>query len=225
MKPPDAIFFDLDGTLIDSVPDIAVAVNAMRCQTGRSAQPEEVIRGWVGRGLSVLIHRSLTGGEDDGAEPSAHAEAIKIFRHHYRDCCTKKTTLFQGADALLRWLSSRSIKTAIVTNKPESFAIQIVSSLSIEVDLIIGAAEHRPLKPDPASLIEAADRLGVSRPWMVGDTQFDLHAARAAHIPFIGVQLEGNQGRNISDLTSSDEPVFESLTDFHTWLQEEVWHV
>jgi len=222
---PDAILFDLDGTLIDSVPDIAAAVNAMLREAGREEHTVEVIRSWVGRGLSVLMHRSLTGGDAEGAEIGAHADAIAMFRRHYKECCTDRTTVFEGGKELLQWLSDQSIKTAVVTNKPEAFARQIVESLSIRVDVVIGAADHRPLKPDPTALHEAAERLRARTAWMVGDTRFDLHAARAAGMKFIGVQLEGDQGRNISEIAAPHEPVFESLSDMHEWLSQEVFDV
>ncbi|MCH2140937.1 MAG: HAD hydrolase-like protein, partial [Phycisphaerales bacterium] len=67
MNRPDAVLFDLDGTLIDSVPDIASAVNAMLLETGRPTHPTDVVRGWVGRGLSVLMHRAITGTPDGEA--------------------------------------------------------------------------------------------------------------------------------------------------------------
>ena len=222
MNRPDAVLFDLDGTLIDSVPDIASAVNAMLLETGRATHPTDVVRGWVGRGLSVLMHRAITGTPDGEAESAEHREAIRIFRHHYASCCTRHTTVFEGGHELLGWLKERAIATAIVTNKPDRFAEQIVAALDLVVDVVIGATDQRPLKPNPASLCEAVSVLGAKSPLMIGDTSFDLDAARAAGIPFAGVQLEGDLGRNISELLEPHEPVFESLADLHRWLAEEV---
>ncbi len=219
---PSLMLFDLDGTLIDSVPDIASAVNHMLEEFGRARRDVDVIRGWVGRGLSVLMHRVLTEGDEAGADRDEHTEAIATFRRHYTSCCTHETVAFDGASELLTWLPSAGVRVAIVTNKPTDFARRIVETLSLPTDLMLGAEPRRPLKPDPAAIFEAVAALGGGRAWMVGDTTFDRDAARAAGARFIGVELEGDQGRNISDHTTCDEPVFSSLTSMHRWLAEEV---
>lgn len=218
---PDIMLFDLDGTLIDSVPDIAAGVNAMRAEFHMAPAAENVVRGWVGRGLSVLIHRVLTDDEDGVADEADHVNAVAVFRRYYKDCCAHRTTVFEGGEALLSWLASTDIRVAIVTNKPTEFAVRIAEVLGVAVhcDLILGAEPDRALKPDPAALHEAVRHLGGGVAWMVGDTIFDRDAAIAAGMPFVGVQLEGNQGRNIGDVTTDDEPVFESLADLHAWLR------
>jgi phosphoglycolate phosphatase len=219
---PDIMLFDLDGTLIDSVPDIAAATNKMLDDRGLPCHDADVIRGWVGRGLSILVHRALAGGGNEVATPSDHAEAVQIFRHHYSSCCTRNTVAFDGASELLDWLPSVGVRTAVVTNKPSSFAVQIVEAIGLVTNVLVGADPGRPLKPDPASLHEAVELLGGGTAWMVGDTSFDRDAAHAAGMQFIGVQLEGDQGRNIAEITADDEPVFESLRDLHAWLRDEV---
>ncbi|MCH2143269.1 MAG: HAD-IA family hydrolase [Phycisphaerales bacterium] len=219
MRNPQHVLFDLDGTLIDSVPDIAQAVNGMLSEFARPVETEERIRSWVGRGLNVLIHRSLTGGKDQSDDEALHAKAVASFRKHYEHCCTQRTRAFEGAVELLAWLRHRGIGVAVVTNKPTSFAIRIVQALELPVDVVVGADPHRPLKPDPAALHEAVKQLGGGTAWMVGDTIFDLEAARAASMPFVGVQLEGDTGRKIETLTSPEEPVFESYGAMLKWLQ------
>lgn len=223
---PDIMLFDLDGTLIDSVPDIATAVNAMRVSFSMPEVSVERVRGWVGRGLSTLMHRALTDDDDGMADPGAHDASIRVFRSHYRNCCARHTTMFDGGLALLEWLAGTSTKVAVVTNKPTSFAVQISEALGIDrhLDALLGAEPHRPLKPDPASLKEAVAHLGGGSAWMVGDTSYDRDAAIAAGMPFVGVQLEGDQGRNIADLVEPHEPVFESLGVLHRWLAGEVMH-
>jgi len=216
---PDIMLFDLDGTLIDSVPDIATAVNAALAEMNRPTESEERIRSWVGRGLFVLIGQALTDGGEADHDDHAHTQAVAAFRRHYATCCTQRTQAFDGAVELLAWLQSQGIGTAIVTNKPVEFARRIASALSLPIDVIIGAEADRPLKPDPAPLHDAVAELNGGDAWMVGDTVFDLEAARAAAMPFIGVQLEGDTGRDIGTLTTSSEPVFESLVDFRRWLQ------
>jgi phosphoglycolate phosphatase len=216
------MLFDLDGTLIDSVPDIACAVNAMLVEFDRPTHDVETVRGWVGRGLSVLIHRVLTGGDDAAASADEHANAVSAFRRHYASCCTSETLPFDGAVELLNWLPTAGVRVAVVTNKPTAFARQIIETLALNTDLVIGAEPHRPLKPDPSAVFEAVDALGGGVGWMVGDTTYDRDAARAAGARFIGVELEGDQGRNISQHTSEDEPVFASLQSLHRWLADEV---
>lgn len=221
---PDIMLFDLDGTLIDSVPDIAAAVNAMRAEFDIPPASEDVVRSWVGQGLSILIYSALEDDENGVANTVDHKDAISVFRRYYKDCCAQQTVVFEGGDALLSWLASTDVRVAIVTNKPTSFAVRIAEVLGIAVhcDLILGAETDRALKPDPAALLEAVQHLGGGVAWMVGDTIFDRDAAIAADMPFVGVQLEGNQGRNISDVTTEDEPVFESLADLHAWLRGQI---
>jgi phosphoglycolate phosphatase len=218
---PDILLFDLDGTLIDSVPDIATAVNHVRVSLAMPEVSVGQVRGWVGRGLSTLMRRALTGDDDGAAAPGDHAESIRLFRSHYVGCCAEHTKVFDGGDELLAWLAASPTKVAVVTNKPTSFAAQIAETLGIDrhLDVLLGAEPHRPLKPDPSPLREAVDLSGGGSAWMVGDTSFDRDAAHAAGIPFVGVQLEGDQGRNIANIVDPDEPVFSSLRDLHDWLR------
>ena len=216
---PKHMLFDLDGTLIDSVPDIAQAVNGMLQEIGRPPESEAQIRSWVGRGLHILIHRSLTGGHDDSDDDALHAKAVARFRYHYDIHCTERTRAFDGAHELLVWLRTHDVGVAVVTNKPTAFSVRIVNALNLPVDAVVGAEPHRPLKPDPAALHEAVAELGGGDAWMVGDTVYDLDAARAAGMPFVGVQLEGDTGRRIETLTTPEEPVFDSYVDMLHWLQ------
>jgi phosphoglycolate phosphatase len=220
--PPDIMLFDLDGTLIDSVPDIAAATNKMLCDRNLPQHEAAVIRSWVGRGLSSLVHRALDGGGLALAPAADLADAVSCFRSHYHARCTRDTVAFDGARELLAWLPTVGVRTAVVTNKPTAFAKQIVEALDLATNILVGAEPHRALKPDPSSLHEAVTQLGGGTAWMVGDTCFDRDAASAAGMPFVGVQLEGDQGRNISNITSPHEPVFESLASLHGWLERDV---
>ena len=98
---PAIMLFDLDGTIIDSVPDIAVAVNAMRAESNMLPAAEDVVRSWVGQGLSVLMHRALTDDDGGVADAVDHKAAIAVFRRYYNDCCAQQTVVFEGGDALL----------------------------------------------------------------------------------------------------------------------------
>ena len=221
MKLPDVVLFDLDGTLIDSVPDLATALNRMLSELGRDAVDEQAVRNWVGDGSLVLVHRTLTGSLDGRAEDQLAAKAYDCFQDHYADCCLEQTRIFDHAEELVACLRSCGVRTGVVTNKPEHHAIRLMETWSdrLPMDVVIGEREGRPRKPDPTMLLEAMQRCHAATAWMVGDSDVDSQAARAAHADFIGVRLGYNHGRDIADTLPPPDRVFDDLGSFLQWVQ------
>lgn len=178
-----AIVFDLDGTLIDSLGDIAAAMNEALAACGRPGHAVDDYRAFVGAGVGVLAARAL--GAAAGA-PLQDA-VVSAFRGRYAARLLEATRPYPGVAALLDGLRARGVGAAVLTNKPQPAAERLVEAL-------LGAwpwavADHGlPRKPDPAGAREALRALGVAptRALLVGDSDIDVNTARAAGLRSVG---------------------------------------
>jgi phosphoglycolate phosphatase len=177
------ILFDLDGTLVDSGKDIAEAANRTLLRLGLEALPEEEIVSFVGDGIRRFMERAL--GPHAGLDVDA---AIRDFRADYRENCLVHTLLYPGIIDLLRELEGHPV--GVVTNKPAGFSRAILDGLGVSayVGALVGGDETE-LKPEPAPLLLACERLGVQPGpgLMVGDFENDIQAGRAAGMRTCGV--------------------------------------
>lgn len=205
-KPISLVMFDLDGTLIDSVPDLAIAVDQTLEALSLPAAGEDNVRSWVGNGAAKLIERALRfAGLDVAAETfsGGQAKALAVFFECYQRCCAEKTVLYPGVEALLETLRQHQVKMAIVTNKPRQFVSPILKHLSIEsyFDYILGGDDLPNKKPHPEPLLHCMAELGVSadESLMVGDSRNDIQAARNANVLVAAVDYGYNHGAPIED--------------------------
>jgi phosphoglycolate phosphatase len=184
MSPVRLVLFDLDGTLVDSAPDIAVAANAALIAVGHAARSEEEIRYFIGSGAERLIHRCLTGQRDEDALPSLHEAAYAEFQRQYAAHVSARSRLFPGVLETLATLSAAGMPMGCITNKPERFTHPLLKDLGLSgyFRIVLGGDSLPVKKPDPAPLLHAAEACGVSpqESVMVGDSLTDLAAARAA---------------------------------------------
>lgn len=222
MGLPDAFLFDLDGTLIDSVPDLTEAINRMLVSRGFTSTQEAEVRNWVGDGSRRLVERSLAHSQEGPPSEQMLESCYLEFHDHYAECCMDRTIIFEHATELLQWLRSREVRTAIVTNKPDRHAQVLLAHWSkrLPMDVVIGEQSDRPRKPDPSMLIEAMEACRADSAWMIGDSEVDSAAAQAAGADFIGVRLGYNHGRDIADADPSPKAVFDDLGDLLHWLQD-----
>jgi len=222
MPLPDLVIFDLDGTLIDSVPDLTTALNQMLNQLGRAAVESEDVRNWVGDGSLLLVHRALTNSIDGRVDDEAAQESHRVFQKHYADCCLERTRIFDHADDLIHHLRSRGVKTAVATNKPERHAVHLMDAWSdrLPMDIILGERAGHPRKPDPSMLLKAIRECQATSAWMVGDSEVDSMAARAAGTAFMGVRLGYNHGRDIAAVEPPPDQVFDDLGSFLDWIRQ-----
>ncbi|HHH37591.1 MAG TPA: phosphoglycolate phosphatase, partial [Epsilonproteobacteria bacterium] len=189
----EAILFDLDGTLIDSVPDLAAAVNGMLKRLGREGFSEDVIRYWVGNGAQMLVKRALSGSrEADETLESAHfTQALEIFLEIYGEHLAESTVAYEGVYDTLKQLQEAGYRSAIVTNKPYHFVEPLLKYLELEAffEFWLGGDSLERKKPDPLPIQAACARLGLpaDRCVMVGDSSNDILAAKAAGMQSIGV--------------------------------------
>ena len=184
MKSPPFVVWDLDGTLIDSGHDIALAANAARADLGRSPLSEEVVRSYVGEGAARLMDRVI--GEAEPAE--VRKAALERFFVRYGDNLLVHTQAYPGIDALVRRLGDRQ---AIATNKPGPFARRLVEMLGWSglFRAVVGGGEVPNRKPAPDAVLKALELSGVAKEEavFVGDTSIDIRTAAAADIRFVCV--------------------------------------
>jgi len=185
VAPPDAVFFDLDGTLADTAPDLASATNRLLVEEGREPLPLAKLRPHVSHGATGMLRAafSIEPGTD------AHAHYSKRFLAHYEQALCVSTRLFDGMEKVLQSLEAHGIKWGIVTNKRQRYTLPLMAALQLDTRascIISGDSAPRP-KPAPDTLLLACSQAGVapSRSVYVGDDLRDIQAARAADMPAI----------------------------------------
>ena len=212
---PRAALFDLDGTLVDSVPDLAAAADATLRDLGRPPAGEPRVRDWVGDGVPRLVHRCLTGDMHADAPAELHRRALERFLHHYARENGRRTALRPGAGRALAALAERDVALACVTNKPRGFTLSLLAALGLDgfFASVVGGDDTRRQKPHPEPLLAALDALGVapSRAVMVGDSDNDVRAARAAGVAVVAVSDGYNHGRPVAE--SGPDAVLDTLDD------------
>ncbi len=186
MRPaPLAVLFDLDGTLVDSLLDIATLMNATLASHGLPTHPVDAYRRFVGRGITVLAERASEGS---GADVAA---LVAELRARYRAAPVTRTRPYDGVAELLAALRARGLPLAVLSNKPHELSVAIVERLFATgtFALVLGQREDTPRKPDPSAALALAHTLGVApeRCAFVGDTDVDvITATRAGMLP-VGV--------------------------------------
>lgn len=203
-RTKELILFDFDGTLIDSVPDLAAAINHMLSGLGKPTFGEARIRGWVGNGARTLVERALRAAYGEHGYPAAGVvdAALEVFLQHYAENLAVHTAAFPYVPEVLRQLHAQGYRLAIITNKPYAFIEPILQSMGMDTlfELTLGGDSLPQKKPDPQPLLHACETLGVApdRCVMVGDSKNDILAAKAAGMQSIGVSYGYNYDEAIS---------------------------
>jgi phosphoglycolate phosphatase len=203
VKKPQAILFDLDGTLVDSVPDLVVAVNLMLSELSLPLVDDSKVRQWIGNGAAVLVRRALLDRLSTASvDEELLKQALPIFITAYHHSNGLSTMLFPGVAQTLKFLSEREIPLAVVTNKPIEFVPGLLSKLGIGAyfSTLVGGDCASERKPSAAPLLLACENLGVdvAKCLMVGDSKNDIGAARNAGMPVAAVCYGYNHGEEIS---------------------------
>jgi phosphoglycolate phosphatase len=199
--PFTIVGFDLDGTLLDTEADLGAAVNHALTQAGRPLVPLSEVRSLIGGGGRVMLKRALdrSGPMDDAAFAALYEELLRFYGAHI----AVHTRLYPGGEAMLDGLVGRGVKLAVVTNKLESLAVQVLRDLGLAERFytIIGGDTLGPgrSKPAPDQLIEMIARGGGGKAAFVGDTTYDTQAARVAGLPCVAVSF-GFNDRPAGDL-------------------------
>jgi len=188
VKLPKAVFFDLDGTLCDSLPDIAWALNEARVDAGLVPVTDGQVKGWVGGGAARLVARSLGLGDDDPAV----APLLATFLRHYEAHAADESKLFPGVAELLDDLESRGVLIACTTNKPAAASRALLGALDVlgRLDALVTPETCGGFKkPDPRFMATALTKVGVEAKdaLVVGDAVQDIEAAKSAGIRVVAI--------------------------------------
>jgi phosphoglycolate phosphatase len=183
-----AVLFDLDGTLLDTLADIAHSANAVLSGLGVPTHPDDDYRRFIGDGVATLFLRALP---PEAAEPDVVERCIAAFRDEYGRSWNVRTRPYDGVPELLDALTARGLLLSMLSNKPDEFtrrcAEEYLSRWPFRV--VLGQRAGVPRKPDPAGAVEVAGRLRVdaSEVVYVGDSSVDMETARRAGMPAVGV--------------------------------------
>lgn len=184
MQNVAAVLFDLDGTLVDSAPDLTTAVNRMLADRQRSPMSEARMREWIGNGARKLVARALAGQRHIASEPAETEDALAQFFVHYTDCLVDKSVLYPGVRVGLERLKALGLPLGVVTNKPGRFTDPLLKAMDLAefFPVVVSGDTLTVRKPDPAPLLHAASALNVpiERCVYVGDSLADRGAADAA---------------------------------------------
>lgn len=211
---PRLVMFDLDGTLVDSVPDLAAAVDKTLLALGRPVAGLQRVRDWVGNGARVLVRRALAGSLEHAEVDEAQAEqALQLFMQHYAESHAL-TQVYPGVRETLDWLREQQVELAIVTNKPERFVAPLLDEKGLGgyFRWIIGGDTLPQQKPDPAALLHVMQlaRVDVAQALFVGDSRNDVLAAKAAGVACVALSYGYNHGRPIAE--ENPAQVLDNLT-------------
>ncbi|MEZ0390459.1 MAG: HAD family hydrolase [Verrucomicrobium sp.] len=184
-----AFIFDLDGTLIDSLADLAEAVNRMLDDRGYPRQPISVFPKYVGDGVRALVERALPSGVLASEDVDAR---VNEYQKHYSDTWKSETRPYVGIEEALQALQERGMKLAVLSNKPHVFTKLCCDHFfpNTKFELVLGARSGVPKKPDPAGALEIAEHLGLapSECAYVGDSDIDMKLAVNAGMLAVGVK-------------------------------------
>jgi phosphoglycolate phosphatase len=202
--PVKAVMIDLDGTLLDTIPDLAVAANAMLQRLERPALDPALIRTFVGKGIPNLVKRTLAGDIDGDADPALFERALPIYEKCYAEVNGRHTTLYPGVLEGLRRLRRGGFSLGCVTNKAMRFTEPLLKQMELSgyFSEVVAGDTLAKKKPDPDPLLYASARFGVSPQdmLMIGDSLNDAQAARAAGCPVFCVDYGYNEGHDVREL-------------------------
>jgi phosphoglycolate phosphatase len=201
LRRPEMVLIDVDGTLVDSVPDLAFCVDEMMKRLNRSPHGEDRVRDWVGNGVERLVRRALVGRLDGEPDEAEFARAYPVFLELYADNTSKRSCLYPGVREGLDYLQSQGYKLGCVTNKAAQFTLPLLKDLGIydEFGIVVSGDTLPVKKPDPQPLLHAAAHFGVepAAALMLGDSKSDVTAARAAGFQIICMSYGYNHGEDI----------------------------
>ena len=201
--PAKVLLLDLDGTLLDTAPDIALAINQMRAAFGFGPLETAVVRNFIGRGIAHLVSQSMKNSVGElGA--SASKVAVTQFEKQYETCLAQTTRPFAGVFEGLELFREKGFKLACVTNKAERFTLPLLEAtgLAAYFELVLSGDSLTEKKPHPLPLQHAAKHFGVEieEVVLIGDSMHDAAAARAAGCPVFIVPYGYNEGQELRGL-------------------------
>jgi phosphoglycolate phosphatase len=221
IKRPEMILIDLDGTLVDSVPDLTFCVDEMMKRLGRPEHGEAKVRDWVGNGVERLVRRALVGQLDGEPEEADYQQAYPVFLELYAQNTSQRSLLYPGVRQGLDYLKQQGYRLGCVTNKAAQFTLPLLRDLGIHdnFEIIVAGDTLAKKKPDPLPLLYAAEQLGVKpeSALMIGDSRSDVKAARAAGFQIVCMSYGYNHGEDIRNY--HPDAVIDNLSEIRNILQ------
>jgi phosphoglycolate phosphatase len=215
VKKPEMILIDVDGTLVDSVPDLAYCIDEMMKALDMPVHGEAAVRNWVGNGVERLVRRGLIGQLDGEPDEALFEKAYPVFLELYAVNTSQRSSLYPGVREGLDYMKASGYTLGCVTNKAAQFTIPLLKDLGIHDDFenIVCGDTLAKKKPDPLPLLHSAEVLGVApeKSLMLGDSVSDVKAARAAGFQIICMSYGYNHGVDIRD--SHPDAVIDSMLE------------
>ncbi len=211
---------DVDGTLVDSVPDLTYCVDEMMKQLGKEPCGEAKVRQWVGNGVPKLVERALTGELEATPNSEDYEKAYPVFLELYAENTAKRSCLYDGVREGLDYMKSQGYLLGCVTNKAEQFTLPLLKALGIfdDFSIIISGDTLAKKKPDPLPLLHSASHFSIDPKdcMMLGDSVSDVRASRAAGFAIICMSYGYNHGNDIAN----EEPdlVLDSMSELRDCL-------
>ncbi|MEJ2575694.1 MAG: phosphoglycolate phosphatase [Gammaproteobacteria bacterium] len=222
LRKPELVLIDVDGTLVDSVPDLAYCVDEMMVALGREPHGEAKVRNWVGNGVERLVRRALVGQLDGEPTEREFDHAYPLFLDLYAENTSRRSHLYPGVREGLAYLTAAGYRLGCVTNKAAQFTVPLLKDLGVyDAFGIVIAGDSLPVKkPDPGPLLHAAAHFGVGpdQSLMVGDSKSDVAAARAAGFQIVCMSYGYNHGEDIR--VYDPDAVIDSMAELEGLLAE-----
>ena len=223
-RPLRAVLIDLDGTLMHTAPDLALAANRVRGEFGLPGLDEERISEFVGKGTDILVHRALTNDIHGRVGEDAFTRARAAFEEHYRAVLGTQSRVFERVPQALAGLQNAGLQLGCVTNKPREFTLALLEGAHLLSMLaVVVAGDDVPRrKPHPDLILEACSRLRTApaETILIGDSANDAQAAHAAGCSCVLVETGYNEGESVHDLAGAPgvDAIFPSLFDAAQWI-------
>ena len=217
---PKLIMIDVDGTLVDSVPDLAYCVDETMKAIGKKPWGEAQVRHWVGNGVPKLVERSLTGELEGTLDQVEYDQAYPIFLELYSHNTSVRSCLYDGVKEGLDYMKAQGYTLGCVTNKDEQFTLPILKDLGIfdYFGIVVSGDTLSKKKPDPLPLLHSAEFFGIDpqHSLMLGDSVSDVKASRAAGFEIICMSYGYNHGNDIRD--TNPDLVIDSMAELKEYL-------
>lgn len=202
--PIKAVVIDLDGTLLDTAPDLADAAMAMAADLGLPEIDLATVKSYIGNGVSRLVKRVLTRDMEADPDPELYARAMPLYERHYSEWVSRKSRVFPGVVEGLQAFKGMGLRVACITNKSERFTVPLLGDTGLFpfFELVLSGDSLPERKPSPLPLLHACQYFGVepAELLLIGDSLNDTQAARAAGSPVFCVPYGYNRGRPVEEL-------------------------
>ena len=222
MRGIAAVMIDLDGTLLDTLPDIAAAAQRMLAQLGLPPRTPEEIRDFIGKGIPSLVQRCLPAGAGEVRAAALQSEALALFQEFYFEESGRRATVYPGVREGLEQLRAMRLRLACITNKAARYTVPLLEHMGLSpyFDLVVSGDTLARKKPDPMQLahICTAFALAPAAVLMIGDSANDALAARAAGCPVLCVSYGYTEGGDVHDLDC--DAIVDSLSEAADMLEK-----